>query len=156
MLATRAGVGPGLVHYHFASLQALLTEAALGVMRGLADELTALLDQVRSPEEGLELIVGGLGGHDPQDPTSRLFSEAYLAATRDAELRHAIGELIVEFRRPLALWLAEHDVPEPEATAAVLAAALDGIMLHRALSPGLTAEDITRVLRRLLLAPDPR
>ncbi|WP_326691699.1 TetR/AcrR family transcriptional regulator [Streptomyces sp. NBC_01795] len=156
VLATRAGVGPGLVHYHFASLQALLTEAALGVMRGLADELTALLDQVRSPEEGLELIVGGLGGHDPQDPTSRLFSEAYLAATRDAELRHAIGELIVEFRRPLALWLAEHDVPEPEATAAVLAAALDGIMLHRALSPGLTAEDITRVLRRLLLAPDPR
>src|SRR5215218_10063879 len=35
-VAERAGVAPGLVHYHFASLQALLAEAAVGAMRDLA------------------------------------------------------------------------------------------------------------------------
>src|SRR5690606_38747757 len=32
-LARRAGVVPGLVHYHFDSLEALLREAALGALR---------------------------------------------------------------------------------------------------------------------------
>jgi len=39
---------------------------------------------------------------------------------------------------------------DADATAAVLAAAIDGLMLHRALDPGLTAGVAFPVLRRAL------
>lgn len=154
VLATHAGVGPGLVHYHFASLHALLTEAALGVMRGLLDELAGMLTRARTPDEAMELIVGALDAYAPDDPASLLFTETYLAATRDAELRRAIGALLDDSRRSLARWLAHHGVPEPQATAGVLLASLDGVMLHRALHPGLASADVTTVLRRTLSRGD--
>jgi AcrR family transcriptional regulator len=36
VIAERAGVTPSVVHYHFASVQALLVEAVLGAMQGMA------------------------------------------------------------------------------------------------------------------------
>ncbi|MGW7518690.1 TetR/AcrR family transcriptional regulator [Streptomyces sp. NPDC054796] len=149
-VAARAGVGPGLVHYHFDSLQALLREAAVGVMRALTGELTTLLDDAGTPEEGLELIVSSLFRYAPEDPTSLLFVEVYLAATRDEVLRRTIGEVMGEADAPLARWLAGHGIPAAERTSTVLLAALDGLMLHRALRPGLTAEDVLPVLARTL------
>ncbi|WP_020670358.1 TetR/AcrR family transcriptional regulator [Amycolatopsis nigrescens] len=150
VLAERAGVAPGLVHYHFASLQALLTEAAIGVLRGLTDGLTPLLNQAGTPEEALDLLLGSLASHTGHDPVSLVFTETYLAATRDEELRRAVGGVLADFRRELARWLGEHEVESPAETAAVLAAAVDGVLLHRALDPGLTAETVAPVLRRTL------
>ncbi|MGH3929559.1 MAG: TetR/AcrR family transcriptional regulator [Pseudonocardiaceae bacterium] len=150
VLAQRAGVAPGLVHYHFASLQALLTEAALSVLRDLADSLGQLLASVQTPDDALDLILRSLDSYDWQDPTSLLFSETYLAATRDEGLRQAVGALIADFCQQLAQWLGEHGVAAPQDTAAVLAAALDGVMLHRALNPGLTSVTVAPVLRRIL------
>jgi AcrR family transcriptional regulator len=150
MLAERAGVAPGVVHYHFASVQALLAEAALGVMRELVEQVGMGLEQARSADEVLGLMVGFLEDYDGRDPTSLLFTEAYLAASRDESLRRSLGEIIAELRRRLAGRLAEHGVASPEATAVVLAAAVDGIVLHRALGPGLGAPDLTSVLHRLL------
>ena len=53
MLAERAGVAAGLVHYHFAGLPALLRDAALTRMRVVVDEtgrgLTATPDPTRRP-----------------------------------------------------------------------------------------------------------
>ncbi|WP_016906058.1 TetR/AcrR family transcriptional regulator [Streptomyces xiaopingdaonensis] len=152
-VAGRARVGPGLVHYHFDSLQDLLRQATVGVMRRLTGELTALLDDAGTPEEGLERIVGALFGYAPEDPDSLLFIEAYLAATRDEELRRALGEVMGEAAAPLARWLAERCVPAAEETATVLFAALDGLMLYRSLHPGLTAEDVLPVLARTLHTP---
>jgi AcrR family transcriptional regulator len=56
-VAERAGVAPGLVHYHFASLQALLAEAAVGAMRDLAGGVGALLQRARTPGELVDLLV---------------------------------------------------------------------------------------------------
>ncbi|MGQ0775860.1 MAG: TetR/AcrR family transcriptional regulator, partial [Pseudonocardiales bacterium] len=140
----------GLVHYHFASLQALLTEAALSGMRDLADGLGQLLASAQTPEDALDLILRSLDSYDRKDPTSLLFSETYLAATREAGLRQAVGTLIADFCRQLAGWLGERGVAAPEDTAAVLAAAIDGVMLHRALNPGLTSASVAPVLRRIL------
>ncbi|GAA2060988.1 TetR/AcrR family transcriptional regulator [Streptomyces albiaxialis] len=151
MLAERAGVGAGLVHYHFSSLRALLTEAALDAMRGLADGLTELLDRARTPEEALDAMLGALDAYDGQDPTSMLFTEAYLAAARDEGLRDGIDALMRGVREEFAAWLDRHGVAGPEETAAVLAAAVDGVMLHRTFTPGLASAAVGPVLRRLLV-----
>ncbi|MCZ7417543.1 MULTISPECIES: TetR/AcrR family transcriptional regulator [unclassified Streptomyces] len=149
-LAERAGVGPGLVHYHFSSLQALLSEAALSALRGLVERLGVLLDQARDVDEGLDALLVALDRYSGRDATSLLCGEAYLAATRDPELCERLAGLLAEARGRFARWLAENGAPTPEATAAVLAAAIDGVMLHRPLNPGLTSAHVGPVLRRLL------
>jgi AcrR family transcriptional regulator len=42
-VADRAGLAPGLVHYHFTSVQALLSQAAIAVMHRAAAETGPLL-----------------------------------------------------------------------------------------------------------------
>ena len=79
-----------------------------------------------------------------------LFAEAYLAATRDEPLRIELIALIEEFQRKLARWLGEHGANTPHGTASVLAAAIDGVMLHRVLNPELTSVTVAPVLCRLV------
>jgi AcrR family transcriptional regulator len=149
-VAERAGVAPGLVHYHFTSVQALLSEAAVGVMRQAAAMFGPTLAGARTPAEAVALLVASLDEFTGSDPVSVLFVETYLAATRDPGLRDAVAGVIAEFRVELAGWLGERGVPAPEATAAVLGAAVDGLVLQRALDPTVSAETITPVLARLL------
>jgi hypothetical protein len=87
------------------------------------------------------------------DPMSVLFVETYLAATRDPRLREAVAGVIAEYRDRLGAWLREHGVPDPETTAAVLAAAMDGLVMQRALDPTLTTASIRPVLVRLVTSP---
>lgn len=150
MVAERAGVAAGVVHYHFASLPALLRQAALGAMSGLVDQLGPILAGASSAGEALEVLLGALEEFDGTDPVSLLFVEAYLAATRDDELRVALAGLIAAFRDRLADVLATRQVSDPATTAAVLTAAIDGVMLHRALTADLTAARVGPVLRRLI------
>jgi AcrR family transcriptional regulator len=149
VVAERAGVAPGLVHYHFSSLQALLTEAAIGAMREAVDGTAALLNQAETPDELVDLLVAGVDRYTGTDPTSLLATEAYLAATRDAQLHRELAEVLEGFRSRIAVWLQEHGVAEPEGTAAVLAAAVDGVLLHRALTPQ-PAGAVAPVLHRIV------
>lgn len=151
MVAERAQVGSGLVHYHFASLGALLRQAALGTVEALAKETAALLAAAAAPGEALEHVMGTLDDYSGTDPTSLLFTETYLAATRDEELREGLARILATTRDELSGRLSSHGVDRPAETAAVLLAALDGLMLHRAAVPSLTSgSSATPVLRRLL------
>jgi AcrR family transcriptional regulator len=150
-LAERAGVVPGVVHYHFPSVQALLREATVAAMRGLVDQLGAQVDQGATPEDVLDVILRGLERYTGVDPMSVLFVETYLAAARDPALHDAVRGVLDTFRSELARTLAERGVATPGATAAVLAAAIDGVMLHRALDPGFDAQAVAPVLRRTLV-----
>lgn len=154
VLAERAGVGGGLVHYHFPSLNALLNEAALGMMADVAEQTLAQLEGT-TPQEGLDLALAALDTYPGDDPTSALFVEAYLAAGRDAELRSGITQVLERFRTALTDWLRAGEIDDPEATARVLASAVDGVMLHRALDPALDAAAVAPVLRRLLAPANP-
>ncbi|WP_017580344.1 TetR/AcrR family transcriptional regulator [Nocardiopsis valliformis] len=154
VLAERAGVGAGLVHYHFPSLNALLNEASLGVMASVAEQTLAQLEGT-APQEGLDLVLAALDAYPGDDPTSTLFVEAYLAAGRDAELRRGITDVLERFRGPLADWLRAGGIDDPESTARVLASAVDGVMLHRTLDPGLDGAAVASVLRRLLTPAHP-
>ncbi|WP_017569079.1 TetR/AcrR family transcriptional regulator [Nocardiopsis halotolerans] len=149
-LAERAGVGPGLVHYHFPSLQALRIHAATQTLHTVVEQAAELLQPTTTPRQGLTLILGELDRYPGDDPASRLVHEAYLAATRDPDLRQAITDVLNLMRHHLTHWLTANDVPNPHQTATVLAATLDGILLHRALTPDLASTDIEPILARLL------
>lgn len=150
ILAERAGVAPGLVHYHFSSLQALLRDAALGMISDLLCTVESLFENAPTLDAGVQLMLGSLDVYTGTDPTSLLFTETYLAATRDETLRNDLSVLITEFRRQLTQWLIERGASNPRNTAAVLAAAIDGVMLHRAFDPDLTSSIVAPVLRRLI------
>ncbi|MQA98402.1 MAG: TetR family transcriptional regulator [Streptosporangiales bacterium] len=150
MLAERAGVAGGLVHYHFSSVRELLTKAATGAMREVAASLGPTLARARTPKEAVESLAASLDAFTGTDPVSVLFLETYLASLRDPELRAEVAEIITDFRTRLAAWLGEHGVEEPEVTAAVLASAIDGLVMQRALDPAVTGTAVTPVLVRML------
>lgn len=152
MLAERAGVAPGLVHYHFASVDDVLRQAALGVGVELVTTMGGALSDEVDLDDGLRGLLAFLDPYTGADPTSLLFLEAYLASTRDLELQRELAKLVAGFTGELTRWLTVHGVPDAEATAAVLAAAVDGVMLHRTLNPHLTAAAVLPLVRRMLLA----
>jgi len=155
LVAERAGVAPGLVHYHYSSLQALLGEAALQVIGEVAGAAVDGLGPDVGLAEGVDRLVGVLDAFPGDDPVCYLFTETYLAAARDAELRGAITGVLEGFRTAVAGWLRGCGAEDPEATAAVVTAAVDGMMLHRALDPGLTPAAVSPVLKRMLLGAAP-
>jgi AcrR family transcriptional regulator len=153
ILAERAGVTPGLVHYHFPSLQALLRDAALGMVSDLLSGFEAFFDEARSLDAGLTVIFASLDSDTATSTRSLLLAETYLAANRDEALRSELSALVAEFHQRLARWLAEHGVSTPDDTASVLAATLDALLLHRVVNPRLNSSTVAPVLRRLASAP---
>jgi AcrR family transcriptional regulator len=140
-----------LVHYHFPSVQALLAAASMEAMRAAVEDLGPVLDRASTAAQMVELLLGSLDRYPGSDPTSLLFAETFLAATRDDQLHDSLGQVVEEFRELLTGHLARVGVQAPDETAAVLAAAVDGLVLHRALGSGLTGASVAPVLRRLLL-----
>ncbi|MEV0268256.1 TetR/AcrR family transcriptional regulator [Hamadaea sp. NPDC050747] len=150
LVAQRAGVLPGVVHYHFPSVQALLSDAALGAIGEMVDGIGPMLQQATSAADGVDAMLTVLGGFTGTDPMSLLFGETYLAATRDEQLRIALGSLVDRFRAEVTEWLAAAGLADPAAIATLLLATLDGFVLHKALSPELTVEAIRPAVRRLV------
>ena len=87
VVAQKAGVAPGLVHYHFDSVQSLLRQAVLEVMGEVLAAVPPVLSGAESGEEALGQLLASFDDFDGTDSTSLLFLEAYLAATRDSQLR---------------------------------------------------------------------
>ncbi|SFH59759.1 DNA-binding transcriptional regulator, AcrR family [Amycolatopsis regifaucium] len=150
ILAERAGVTPSVVHYHFPSLQALLIEAVLGAMREVAGAFEPVLETAETPEAAVDAVLASIGGYSGTDPMSLLFTEAYLAATRDETLRQGIRDVLAGLRTKFGAWLAERGVVDADGTAAVLFATVDGLLLHRALEPESDPGSVAAVLRRLV------
>ena len=60
--------------------------------------------------------------------------------------------MVLQFDERFAAWLASHGQVAPDATAAVVAACLDGILLHRALNPRLSSGELSPVVRRMFVS----
>jgi AcrR family transcriptional regulator len=157
-VAERAGVRPGLVHYHFASQQELLAEAATGRIAVSAGEGLAALAATTDLRAGLTLLLESVAHLDPTDPLHLLVSETYLAASRDPALAGALRGVVTEFRTGLTGWLVSRGVPSGTAggSAALLTAVLDGIALHRALDPQLPLHGGVDALLRTLTTTEAR
>ncbi len=155
-LALRAGVAPGLVHYHFRSVQDLLRAAAVDAVAAALAEAEQVLSSADDPADGVADLLARLERHTGSDPVALLFTETFLAATRDEALREDLRRLLLGFRAALEDHLRRGGVADPGGTAAVLAAAVDGVLLHRSVDPALTASAATPVLLRLLGAREQR
>ncbi|MBU3061663.1 TetR/AcrR family transcriptional regulator [Nocardia sp. NEAU-G5] len=149
LVAERAGLRPGLVHYHFSSVNDLLIDASLGMARKLGEGVLgeALAEQGAA---GLEFLLATVGAYADATTDTRVFSEMLLAATRYERLRRGLREVLDDFRAAVASWLRDAGTAaDPDATAAVLVAALDGLVLHRLIDPRLSELGVDGPLRRL-------
>ncbi|TDD21414.1 TetR/AcrR family transcriptional regulator [Nonomuraea diastatica] len=155
LVAERAGVAPGVVHYHFASVTDLLVAAGLAFTGGLLDSLADELRARPGIGEGVDWLLGELSRYGGTDPASLLVVEMFLASTRLPELRERLAGQIAAFRSRVAAWLAEAGYQGDAPTAAaMLAAALDGVVLHRSLDPGLDVAAMAGPLRTMLGIPE--
>lgn len=149
-VADRAGLTPGLVHYHVAGIQELRRLAALrGTESVFAGPVAAAFDQ-SSPRDAVAVVFEVLSSRDARDPDLVLLYESLVASTRDGVLRAAIGSILADFRAAFAEWLTVRNVAQAPAVAATITAALDGFLLQRALDPTLSAEPLVRQLQRLV------
>ena len=64
VLADRAGVRPGVVHYHFDSVQALLRTASVAATRGLLAQVNPALAGAATPGEVVNNTGADLTGPD--------------------------------------------------------------------------------------------
>ncbi|WP_344966662.1 TetR/AcrR family transcriptional regulator [Salinactinospora qingdaonensis] len=151
-VAERAGLRPGLVHYHFPSVDDLLTEAALAFTRSALTGPLHLLDDAPDLASGIVALVEALDAYTGQDEASLLMVEAYLAATRDARLREGMAAALAEFRAAVRERLAGQ-VPDADSAAALLGAVLDGLILHRSLAPMPTTAATAAHLLRMIGLP---
>ena len=137
-IAQRAGVNQALVHYHFGSISALVMQAAEDA---LIRELGPSIDVLRSSEtiaEGIAAMLAWIEREGRRNPGSTILAEAMVKATRDPAFRRWAQHASRRFRALIAESLAEaRDRGEIdsgldlEATAVLLAAAMDGLLFHR-------------------------
>ena len=136
-VAAEAGVGAGLVHYHVGSVDRMRRDAVDLVLADVAGPaLEALLAGARPPAEVLTEVVAAVAAAD--DDRAVLVHEAFGAARHDPALRAVLRDALDGMRGALAGWLDAVQPPgpdrlDPAGTAALVAAAVDGIYLHRQL-----------------------
>jgi AcrR family transcriptional regulator len=151
LVAERAGVPPGTVHYHFASLPDLLIDATAPLLGRITDEAVAALDAAPDLPAGVDWLLGVVARYSADPAALRLPGEVLLAGTRHERLGREIAAMLARFRAGLAGWLARCGrAGDAEAVAMLLAAALDGLLLHRAVDPAVEPAVLIGVLRRLL------
>jgi AcrR family transcriptional regulator len=149
-IAARAGVTQGIVGYHWRSKDDLVREAALSASAETLKPVYDLLDQAPSVRDALGRLLELEDAFRSQPHLTLLLFETMLQAGRDPQLREALAALICDFRTRLAAALTTDGAAEPAATAAALAAALDGLFLHAVVDSQLDLQAAGGVLFRLL------
>ncbi|MCQ8769063.1 TetR/AcrR family transcriptional regulator [Streptomyces telluris] len=149
-VAAAAGLRPGLVHYHFDTVTDLLVEASLEASRREIDKVIALLEQAAEGPAGTPEALAALAEYPSDASTAVLAGEMVLAATRNKKMRDGLAELTGRWRTAVAAWLRAHgNTADPEGTALVLGAAVDGLLLQRLIEPALAAVPLDGPLARL-------
>jgi AcrR family transcriptional regulator len=156
-VAERAGVNPALLHYHYGTMAALVVEAA---QHALLSELGPSIDAFASRgtvQEGVTAILYWIADHG-RTPGATILAEAMVKGIRDPKFRAWSRNAARRFRALILERLEQgRDAGEIdptldlEATALLLAAALDGLLFHHLVDPKLAvtraAEPIAAMLR---------
>lgn len=159
-IAERAGVNPALVHYHFGSVADLVMEAAQdALLRTLGPSIEAFQSGT-TIRASIRAILRWIERHGEEAPGSTILAEAMVKATRNTSFRRWATKASQRFRLIILDKLrAARDAGEldPEldlpAAAILLAAALDGLLLHRLVDPTLDVMRTDGPLEAMLIGP---
>lgn len=156
-IAARAGVPHGAVGYHFNGKTELLREAAISATTRALAEPIALARQAGSV---LELVEGTFAWYSSRgiaDPSVSLLLEATREAVRDDALRASFAGVLRDYRAALVdLVRADQERgairrdASAEGTAGLIAALLDGLLLHLILDPDINIQTTASAVRTLL------
>jgi AcrR family transcriptional regulator len=161
-IAERAGVNPALVHYHFGSMAALVMEAA---EHALLQELGPSIDVfVSAPtvQEGITAMLEWIEQRGRRTPGATILAEAMVKATRDPAFRRwtkrasrRFRSIILERLRTARMNQEIDPTLDIEATAVLLAAALDGLLFHYLVDPRLDVRQTAGPIAQMLGTPRP-
>lgn len=138
-IASAAGLGKGTLYLYFANKELLTLALVTRIMRDI-EEAFAELAEPRSVHALFEAIADSILKRGQERESIILFFEAFGPAFRDERVARAIGEpferigalLAAKIAALQAAGAAEPGCDAP-ATGRALAAAIDGLILHRAL-----------------------
>ncbi len=163
-VADAAGSPQGLVHYHFGSVDELRRAAVRHAVAVLTEASMAELLNATDVRDAIRAMVEAVSGTGQEERLTIFLYEAFLAARRDDVLRAELAQMLSQWRSDTARWVrtvTSHlaNPPEPDATAALLGAAFDGIYIHRMIDPDVDPRVLAEPVARLLGAtskPRPR
>nr|WP_272954581.1 TetR family transcriptional regulator C-terminal domain-containing protein [Kribbella sandramycini] len=151
-VAERAGVGTGHVSYYFRSKTVLLMRAIQQSEDAFIDRAEATLARIRDPWKQLAKYVELSAADRPHDPGWVLWFEVWSSAALDPEVAALHEELDARSRRILTGLIragceqGAFHTEDPDAAAAVLAAAVDGLSIRLTLgTAGLTVAKVRRL-----------
>jgi len=166
-IGAAAGLSTGIIHHYFGDKDGLLEATLRSLIERLRQEVVARLRRAETPRQRLDAIIAGNLAPEQFDPDSvagwlalwvQSAHDPALARLRRVNTRRLRSNL----RHPLRRMLPAAEV-EPAALA--VAALIDGLWLHAALSAGnfdlqTAHETVNAVVERLLLnspaTKDPR
>ncbi|MGH3377806.1 MAG: TetR/AcrR family transcriptional regulator [Actinoallomurus sp.] len=156
-IASRAGVPHGAVGYHFNGKAELLREAATAATTQALAEPITLARHAGSLAELVEGTFAWYSGGGISDPSVALLLEVTREAVRDDALRESFASVLRDYRAALTDLVRadqERGAVPPDAdsagTAAVVAALMDGLLLHLILDPHLDIQATASAVRTLL------
>jgi AcrR family transcriptional regulator len=157
LIAERAGVNPALVHYHFGSVAALVMEAAEDALLRELGPSIELFQSGATIGESVRAILEWIERDGERSPGSTILAEAMVKATRSSSFRRWTTRTSRRFRAAIRTRLeVARTVGELaggldlDATAVLLAAALDGLLFHRLVDPKLDVVQAAAPLGALL------
>lgn len=139
-VAERADVRPGVVHYHFGSVDDLKRQAGIDAIDAMFDPFLAMARTVSPRQLATQVVASAVQDYTPDTPEGGLIYEVMLAAARDPELQAGLRPILDRFRQALAGQIRRwHPSPtaDPEILAELIGAAVDGLMMHLLVHPDL-------------------
>ncbi|MFE3460779.1 TetR/AcrR family transcriptional regulator [Nocardiopsis aegyptia] len=153
-VAARSGANPGLIHYHFGGLPALhmaiARRAGDSVVKPVVEALLAAPDA----RSALDAMRGAVLRATGEERALRLAVELMAGMTRRPELGDALKVGLHEARGQIADWIGTLHPQWPTerrtGAAMLVAALIDGILLHRMLDAELSIEPALTALGELI------
>lgn len=135
-IAERAGVNPGVVHYHFGSMEDLLLEAVGSAFVSIT-EMAQQSIEADTVALGMDGMIDAIGEIDPSDPDWQVLMEALVQSARVPRLHELTVGILEQYRAAMIARLSagveSGELPsdtDTEGLALALMALLDGLGLY--------------------------